>query len=257
MMRYYLSFASPARVFSSHRRWAAISGLTCLGMLILGGSLQLGNITIPPVATAARQISVGLVGAMLLVASFVSIENAGPNRGSGVLADPDFWIKVFDIMPPSFIKEYPNPDNLADNQPFRTFHGIQPRELVDHTEFHALINSDHKQGDLIAATEGMSAFLEFSDHTPTKHPQLILTLKHRIEYKGRTYIAGWMLPIENPPLNIETKAILELKKRGEQILFRVPASAGSADSPFVVNVGKAVRRPDLYGRYIGGLRRRH
>lgn len=256
MMHYYLSLSSPAGVFSSHRRWAAISGLTCLGMLILGGSLQLGNITVPPVATAPRQITVGLVGAVLLAASFVSIENAGPSRRSGVLSDPDFWIKVFDIMPPSFIKEYPNPGNLTDNQPFRTFHGIQPRELVDHTEFHALINSDHKQGDVIAVTEGMSVFLEFSDHTPTKHPQLILTFKHRIEHKDHTYIAGWMLPIDNPPLNIEGKDILELKKRGEQILFGVPASAGSADSPFVVNVGKAVRRPDLYRRYIGGSRRR-
>jgi hypothetical protein len=256
-VRYYLSFISPAHVFSSTRRWAALSGLTCLGMLIVGGSLQLGNITVPPLATAPRQISVGLVGAVLLVSSFVSIESAGSSLKSGVLADPGFWLKVFDIMPPAFIKEYPNPGNLTDNQSFRTMHGIQPRELVDTTEFHALVNSDHKQGDLKAATEGMSVYLEFSDHTPTKRPQLILTFKHRIEHKDHTYIAGWMVPIENPPPSIEGKEILELKKRGEQVLFPVPARAGSADSPFLVDVGKAVRRPDLYGRDIGGSRRRH
>jgi hypothetical protein len=226
-------------------------------MLVVGGSLQLGNITIPPVATAPRQIVVGLLGALLLVSSFVSIESAGQSVGAGVLGDPDFWVKVFDIMPPSFIKEYPNPGNLVDNQPFRTMHGIQPRELIDSTEFHALINSDHKQGDIIAATEGMSVFLEFSDHTPTKHPQLILTFKHRIEHKGRTYIAGWMVPIENPPQNIEGKDMLELKKRGEQVLFPVPARSGAAGSPFLVHIGKAVRRPDLYGRYLGGSRRRN
>jgi hypothetical protein len=256
-MRYYLSIASPANVFSSNRRWAALSGLTCLGMLIVGGSLQLGNITIPPVATAPRQIAVGLVGAVLLVSSFVMIENAGPGLRAGVLTDPDFWMKVYDIMPPSFIKEYPNPGNMIDNQPFRTMHGIQPRELVDHTEFHALINSDHKQGDVKAATGGVSVFLEFSDHTPTKRPQLILTFKHRIEHNDHIYIAGWMLPIENVPQGIEGKEMLELKGRGEQVLFPVPASAGSADSPFLVDVGKAVRRPDLYPRDIGVSRRRH
>jgi len=255
-MRFYLSFASPANVFSSKRRWAALSGLTCLAMLIVGGSLQLGNITVPPVATPPRQIAVGLVGFALLVASFVSVEHAGPNLRAGVLTDPDFWVKVYNIMPPAFIKEYPNPGNLIDNLPFRIMQGIQPRELEDQTEFHALINSDHKQGDVKAAREGMSVFLEFSDHTPTKRPQLMLTFKHRIEHKDRTYIAGWMVPVETLPTGIETKEMLELRKRGEQVLFPVPANAGSADSAFVVDVGKAVRRPDLYPRDVGAARRR-
>ena len=95
------------------------SGLTCLAMLIVGGSLQLGNITVPPVATPPRQIAVGLVGFALLVASFVSVENASFNLRAGVLTDPDFWVKVYNIMPPAFIEEYPNPGNLIDNLPFR------------------------------------------------------------------------------------------------------------------------------------------
>lgn len=256
-MRVYVSIASPRRVASSSRRWAAISGATCLAMLIVGGSLQLGNITIPPVATAPRQLAVGLVGAVLIAASFLVVESAGaaPTKAAGILADPDFWFKVFNAMPPAFIKEYPADAHVTDNQPFRTLQGDKPREPMDTTELHTLINSDHRQGDSIAAATGASVLLEFSDHFPTRYPQLILTFKTRIEHDERTFVVGWCVPIESSDA-VANREILEVKKRGEQVLFQVPASDLRGDNPFLINVGKAVRRPDLYRHGVSRLRRR-
>jgi hypothetical protein len=120
-MRVCLSFVSPKQVASSPRRWLAISGATFLAAVIIGGSLQLGDITLPPIASTSRQVVVGLLGAVLIFASFVMIEGAGPPpQRAGILADPDFWSKVFDAMPPAFIKEYPSDGHLADNEAFRT-----------------------------------------------------------------------------------------------------------------------------------------
>jgi hypothetical protein len=75
-------------------------------MLVVGGSLQLGNITIPPIASSSRQIAIGLIGAVLIFSSFLVVESAGPIPRAGILADPDYWLKVFNAMPPAFIKEY-------------------------------------------------------------------------------------------------------------------------------------------------------
>jgi hypothetical protein len=248
-MRVLVSLTSPWQPESTYRRWTLISGATCLLMLVVGGSLQLGNVTVPPVSTAPRQITVGLLGFFLLLISVLRVENAGHARGAahGPLGDPEFWKKVFDVMPPAFLKEYPNEGNLADNEPFRVIQGVQPRELDDSSEFHMLINADHRQGDKIAGTNGASAFLEFSDHHPTRHPQLIMTFKYRVEHEGKTYIAGWYLPVALGAA-IPTTEKIEVAKRGEQVVFQVPPAVADYDGAFVMNVGKAVRRPDLYGR---------
>lgn len=249
-MRFLVSLTNPWRP-TSYKRWTAISGATCLLMLVVGGSLQLGNVTVPPVSTAPRQITIGLLGFGLLLVSFIAVEHAGSGTTpkSGPLGSPEFWLKVFDVMPPAFIKEYPAPGNLTDNLPFRVIQGVQPRELSDATEFEMLINSDHRLGDSLAGTLGASAFLEFSDHHPTRHPQMILTFKYRVEHEGKTYIAGWYLPVALGAMTY-TSEFLEVQKRGEQVVFPIPPAVVDHDSPFVIQVGKAVRRPDLYGRNV-------
>jgi hypothetical protein len=224
-------------------------------MLVVGGSLQLGNITIPPIASMSRQIAVGLIGAGLIFFSFLVVESAGSTPRAGILADPDFWLKVFNVMPPAFIKEYPADAHLTDNQAFRTLQGEKPREPIDTTDLHALINADHRRGDHIAATTGASVLLEYSDHFPTRYPQLILTFKTRIEHDGRIFVAGWYVPIESSGA-VADREFLEVKKRGEQVLFQIPASAPKGEDPFLINIGKAVRRPDLYRHGAGRLRRR-
>ena len=226
-----------------------------MAMLVVGGSLQLGNITIPPIASTSRQIAVGLIGAVLIFSSFLVVESAGPIPRAGILADPDFWLKVFNAMPPAFIKEYPTDAHLVDNQALRTLQGDKPREPIETTDIHVLIDADHRQGDLIAATTGASVLLEFSDHFPTRYPQLILTFKTRIEHGGRIFVVGWYVPIESSSA-VADREVLEVKKRGEQVLFQIPASAPKEENPFLINIGKAVRRPDLYRHGAGRLRRR-
>jgi hypothetical protein len=83
------------------------------------------------------------------------IEGAGPPpQRAGILADPDFWSKVFDAMPPAFIKEYPSDGHLADNEAFRTFQGQKSDEPADTTELDTLINADHRQGRFHCCQDG-------------------------------------------------------------------------------------------------------
>jgi hypothetical protein len=239
-MGVYLSLVSVKHVASSQRRWAAIAGITFIAAVVLGGSLQLGDVTLPSIISPARQIAVGIFGALLILSSFLIVEHAGPGRKPGILGDPDFWRKVFDAMPPAFIKEYPADAHLADNQPFRTLQGDKPREGDDSTELHALINADHRQGDRTAFKNGASVQLELSDRVPTKNPQLILTFKRRIEHDGRTLIAGWFVPIDSLGVLCNSETV-EFRNRGEQVLFRLPASPTAGESVFLADVGKAVR----------------
>lgn len=223
--------------------------------VIVGGSLQLGNVTLPAIASPPRQIIIGVIGAVLILSSFVSVESAGRASKGGVLAQPDFWLQVFEAMPPAFIKEFPTDTHVADNQALRTFQGNKAGSPVDATALHALINSDHRQGDSIAATAGTSVQLELSDQFSTRYPQLILTFKTRIEFGGRKYIAGWYVPIESSSA-FNGKEVAEVKKRGEQILFQVSASDRAEESPFLMTIGKAIGRSDLHTRGSARWRRR-
>lgn len=242
-MRFYVSLDSPKEVWSSAKRWLAVCGGTCILAVIVGGSLQLGNVTLPAITSPPRQIAIGVIGAVLILSSFVSVESAGRVSKTGVLNQPEFWLQVFEAMPPAFIKEYPSDTHVADNQALRTFQGNKPRSPIDTTELHTLINFDHKQGDSIAATTGTSVQLELSDQFTTKYPQLILTFKTRIEFGDRVYIAGWYVPIESAGA-LSGKEVAGVKKRGEQVLFQVLASHMDQESPFIINVGRAIGRSD-------------
>ena len=223
--------------------------------VIVGGSLQLGNITLPAIASPPRQIIIGVIGAVLILSSFVSVESAGRLSKAGVLAQPEFWLQVFEAMPPAFIKEFPEDTHVADNQALRTFQGNKAGSPLDATEFLTLINSDHRKGDSIAATTGTSVQLEFSDQFSTRYPQLILTFKTRIEFGDRKFIVGWYVPIESAGA-LSGKEMAGVKKRGEQVLFQVSASDLDDTNPFLINIGKALGRSDLHTRGSGRWRRR-
>lgn len=239
-MGVYVSLASIKHVALTPRKWAAMAGITFIAAVIIGGSLQLGDITLPTIASTPRQIAVGILGGILVLSSFVIVESArlGPKPGS--LGDPNLWLKVFDAMPPAFIKEYPVDAHLTDNQPLRIFQGEKPSDSDETSELQTLINADHRHGDRIAFTNGTSVQLELSDRVPTKYPQLILTFKRRIEHDGRSFIVGWYIPIDRPD-GLFNSTNAEFRNRGEQILFRLPASSNVREDSFVVDVGKAVR----------------
>jgi hypothetical protein len=253
-MRLYISLIPPKHVVASGRRWLAISGITCLIAVVIGGSLQLGDITLPPIASTSRQVALAIIGAVLFISSFVTVEHAGSTHAAGVLGDSDFWLKIFNAMPPAFIKEYPVDTHLIDNQALRIFQGDKTPVPSDATELHTLINADHRQGDSIAAETGGSVQLEFSDQCSTKHPQLILTFKRRVEHAKRTFIVGWYVPIERPIAL--GKEITEIKKRGEQVMFQISECASDGGDNFLINIGRSARRAELHRHGTGRLRRR-
>jgi len=252
VVRLYLSLASLRWIAASHRKWIAILGLSCLVAAIAGGTLQLGNVTLPRLASTPSQLAAGIAGFFLLAYSSLIIEKAQvPSKGN-VLSDTKFWLKVFNAMPPAFIKEYPSDLHLINNEACRTLQGEPPRESLHPADvFQMMINADHRNGDRIAATSGASAQIELSEHIPTGHPELILTIKTRVEHDQRVFIVGWYVPIELSEAALVNKKLLEVRKRGEQILFQMAGSTTARESPFLINVGNAVGSPSFHSRGIG------
>lgn len=238
----YISFLRPKRIVSTSRRWLAIAGVSCLAAATVGGTLQLGDVVLPPVTAPQSQIIIGVAGAILAASSVISIQRVSAVLSAGLLSDPDFWLKVFNAMPPAFVKEYPSDAHIINNEACRAVQGEPPRHAIYPADAaYMIINADHRTGDFVAATAGASAQLELSEHVPTGYPQLILTTKTRIEHDGRVLIVGWYVPVDAasgvPPDGID----LEVRKCGEQILFPVPPNSRGDGNPFLISVGKAVR----------------
>jgi hypothetical protein len=225
---------------SSWRKWLALGGIGCVVAAVVGGGLKLGEVEMPAITSGVRQGILGGLGLLLVIVSLTGATKRSSAHG-GTLADCEFWTKVFEAMPPAFVKEYPVDTHLTDNHALRVVQGHKPKAPADTTELHMLINADHRSGDRIAAETGASVQLEYSDQFSTKYPQLILTFKTRVEHNQRTYIVGWYVPIEVPYALPESDT-LDLTKRGEQVVFSMPSMAAPGENPFLVSIGKAVRR---------------
>jgi hypothetical protein len=164
---------------------------------IAGGTLQLGDATLPPIASLRSQLLIGIIGTVLVISSSILIRREAGSLDGQLLGDPRFWLKVFNAMPAAFIKEYPNDTHVINNEACRALQGEPPRHAIHRTDTaYMVINADHRTGDFIAATSGASAQLELSEHVPTGYPQLILTTKTRVQYGERVFIVGWSVPIE-------------------------------------------------------------
>jgi hypothetical protein len=94
-----------------------------------------------------------------------------------------------------------------------------------------------------------------SDRFSTRYPQLILTFKTRVKLGERIFIVGWYIPLEGSG-SAAGKEAAGLKKRGEQVLFQISETSADSGGPFLINIGKAIRRQDQQRRNTGKLRRR-
>ncbi len=155
--------------------------------------------------------------------------------------DSRFWEKVFDALPsPAFIKEYPKDAHVWDNRALITFQGRKPQPSAASDELHALICSDHQEGDKQAFDFGSSAQLELTDRVPTKRPRPILTLKTRVDHDEKTYIVGTYWPVK-PPSTPPTGNAMDVAEAGGQVLFPSLAPAGDEGDRLVIMIGQAIR----------------
>jgi hypothetical protein len=143
-----------------------------------------------------------------------------------------FWRKVFDVLPPAFIKEFPDPENVSANASLEAFQGEIQSNVSDDAQ-RALIKGDHMRGDKRAATHGESLQLELCDASTIRTPKRILTYKKRVDYSGRIFIVGWCAPVEMPDANVDGDVIF-VREFGGQPVFEV---APPVDEEHTLNVG--------------------
>lgn len=205
---------------------------------IVGGGVKGAGMEVPSVSSVARQVLLAAVGAVLLVAALLAPRVKAPP--SAVLNDPVFWKQVFNVLPPAFIKEYPEPANVSANTPLDAFQGDFRPGGADDDERRALIRADHKCGDENAASAGESLQIELCDASAVRAPKKILTYKKRVEYAGRTFIVGWCAPVE---VNDEVlrEDVVTVKELGSQPVFELSLPVHE-DSSLSVRVGASVRR---------------
>lgn len=222
-------------------RWLSVlfvAGLACVGFAIVGGG-SVWEVEIPALGSTLERVLLAVFG-LLLLAGAVALAHDSEQAIPDVRGDPEFWRKVFDAMPPAFVKEFPHDAHLADNAAFAEFQ-IRKHDPGEADELDRLICEEHQAGDRRAAKQGASVQFELSDRAATGKPQPILTFKRRIEHGGRTFIVGWYVSVGLPD-ELPGETMLLRKRRGG-VLFGYPVAAPPGDDdPFTIDVGEAARR---------------
>jgi hypothetical protein len=203
---------------STTRKTLAGFGLVSVFAAIVGGGVKGAGLEVPAVSSPARQGLLAGVGVLLVAAAVLAPRVNAP--ATAVLNDAGFWKQVFNVLPPAFIKEYPNPENVATNATLDAFQGSfrAGNDAADARQ--ALIRDDHKRGDEEAASGGESLQIELCDISGISAPRKILTYKKRVEYAGRTFIIGWCAPVEIADSLLRDDVLLA-KELGRQPVFEL------------------------------------
>jgi hypothetical protein len=159
-----------------------------------------------------------------------------------------FWHEVFDAFPfPAFVKAFPNDAHIADNDALKRFQGRKPerrrgkglkKEPAD-DDVAGRIEQDHRQGDRVAAREGLSVQVELTDKVSTLEPRSILTLKSCIENENQKYVVGCYVPVILPA-DLPPGTSFGVAECGGQILFCCPSSVSDGNH-LLVTIGKSVQ----------------
>lgn len=216
-----------------------LAGLVCIGVAIAGGGGAAGFES-PVLDSILERVLLGLFG-LGLVAGSLALTWHAHDAPRDPLADPAFWARVFDAMPPAFVKEYPSDAHLTDNAAFEDFQ-VHQRDPSEEDELERLICEEHRAGDRKAAEAGASVQFELSDRSPHGGPQPILTFKRCVTYGGRKYIVGWYVSVTRP--DDVLGATVDLRERRGGVLFGYPALAApdSDEDVFTIDVGVGARR---------------
>lgn len=215
--RYHLLWLTLEEAWQSPtRKTVGGIGLVLILAAIVGGGVKGAGVEIPALSSVARQALLGAAGAVLLAAAMLAPRvNAPP---TAVLNDAAFWKLVFNVLPPAFIKEFPDPENITANAPLEAFQGDSRPGNADDDKRRALIKADHVSGDKGAANSGESLQVELCDVSAVRTPKTILTYKKRVEYAGRTFIIGWCAPVEVDD-EASHEEVISVKELGMQPVF--------------------------------------
>jgi hypothetical protein len=180
-----------------------------------------------------------LVGVALLASAIFSISDVArdyltsreqalslpsPLSAHAELRDAEFWLEVFNKLPPTFIKKVEPGQKLThliDNPSLHKFQG-EPLTDVKLTPELSSIKEDHDFGDAEAATAGFSAQLEYSEPGGGQVPKLILTIKQRFQHRGAYYLVGTYIPVTLD--SIPDKNTLTVESLGGQVVFHLHES---------------------------------
>ena len=180
-----------------------------------------------------------LIGVALLASAFFSIADVArdflaaqqeimamspPLRAQPELRDPEFWLEVFNKLPPTFVKKIEPGSQLThliDNPALSQFQGPPPTD-VEVGSLTSAIKKDHAVGDEDAATHGYSIQLEFAEPGSGYTPQPILTVKRRFQHRGAYYIVGTYVPVKVE--QVPNTPTINVQAVNGQVLFRLEKS---------------------------------
>lgn len=201
--------------------------------------------------TAHPSYPLGVVGAGLLaLGAFLELDerrirarDRTQRFSEPVLYDAPFWHKVFDAMPPAFVKavsaDEPHAiDHIAENASLERFQGSS-RPGTDTDEERNLIRADHRRGDEEALSGGKSLFIESSDTYGISPTRQIVTIKTSVKYGGQRFVVGWFVPVELPQTLGKSETYCA-KETGQQVTFgllNAPDSEGIR-----LTIGEAAQR---------------
>lgn len=226
-----------------------------LGLLLVLASLvsRVGSLEFVTTGSQFLALGVGLallaVGLVVPAVSARSMNRQLSNLGAGMqpseAQDAEFLLKAFYLaMPPAFIKRVeldgptPRAVDILYSRELDRFQRSRQTTTVSEGTGPSLIQADHADGDARALQEQWSVQLELPDSYVRGRLFPILTYKTRFEHKGRTYIAGWYVPVELGPLDDDTTSVW-LREEIGQILFRLATAKDGEGSQVVV--GQALR----------------
>jgi hypothetical protein len=163
--------------------------------------------------------------------------------------DSSFWHKLFDAMPPAFVKEVggdngeedegglPTNKQIAENAALQRFQGpVMPGRPED--EDREIIVADHQRGDAEAVGTGQSRYLESSDTYGINPARQILTLKTPIEHGGKKYVVGWFVAVELPE-TLGADQTHWARETGGQVTFGLTTESGG--DGIRISIGEAPR----------------
>jgi len=162
-----------------------------------------------------------------------------PLREHQELRDPEFWLEMFNKLPPVFVKRI-QPGELTHLIDTSTLYGVQGKPDLSQTgEMYQQIKNDHKEADEKASETGYSIRLEYSEPSGGFPPTPILTVKRRFQHKGSYYIVGSYVPVHLTTVP-ETK-VITLPVLSDQVVFDLYKPDAFVTS-IPVNIAEALRR---------------
>jgi hypothetical protein len=151
---------------------------------------------------------------------------AFPEGVSEVIFDPEFLLKVIiQGMPPAFVKQYgegSHGEHILQSQAlvavqqdpaYAPISGLRRRKIV----------RDHRQGDKLAMGQGTCHQLELADTLLEDRERVILTTKAPIEHRGRRYVVGWYVPVDDLH-TVPSESHILLEEDAHQVKFRLAKS---------------------------------